>query len=281
VVGCRMNGNGNGMPLARRLGNRAFARLVTLLGDTPVADCASGMRVVRRAALASLEPLPDGLHFTPVMSLRALHEGLTVVEVPIEYAERIGRSKLSVLRDGLQYLRSIIYTALGYNPVRVLGAIGLAGVTLAFLIGVVIAALRLSGVTALGPGGVAAVFTALVAGVGGVSLFGLGATFNYVLSLLHKKPIRMGIFGMPLFAQPLERHFGWMGAAAAAAGSAAAAVALALGAYGWPIARLWLYLVGSALFILVGLQLVVSWVLMGALQEVVERRRRARESVEE
>jgi hypothetical protein len=254
---------------------------VTLLGDTPVADCASGMRVVRREVLPSLEPLPDGLHFTPVMSLRALHEGLTVVEVPIEYAERIGRSKLSVSRDGLQYLRSIVWTALGYNPVRVLGGVGLAGVAVASLIGVVIGALRLGGITTLGPGGVAAVFTALVAGVGGVSLFGLGATFNYVLSLLRKEPVRMGILGRPLFARPLERHFGWMGALAASAGAGLAAAALILGAYGWPIARLWLYLVGSALLLLVGLQLVVSWILMSALREVSERQLRAKNAVVE
>jgi hypothetical protein len=211
------------------------------------------------------------------MSLRALHEGLAVVEVPIEYAERIGSSKLSVLRDGLQYLRSIVWTALGYNPVRVLGAIGLAGVSAALLIGLAIVVARLAGVTTIGPAGVAAVFAALVAGVGGVSLFGLGATFNYLLSLLRKQPIRMGIFGKPSLARRLERHFGWMGAATATLGAGVAAVALGLGAYGWPIARLWLYLVGSALFILVGLQLVVSWVLMSVLREVSERRLRPSE----
>ena len=47
-----------------------------------------------------------------------------MVEVPIPYAERVGRSKLSVVRDGLRYLHSIVWTALGYNPVRVLGGSG-------------------------------------------------------------------------------------------------------------------------------------------------------------
>ena len=50
-----------------------------------------------------------------------------------------------------------------------------------------------------------------------------------------------------------------------------AGVSLVLGVYGWPIDRLWLYLVGSALLILVGVQLLVSWILMETLQEVAAR----------
>jgi hypothetical protein len=273
VVGSRMADQQSGMPLSRRIGNRLFAGLVTLLGNHRVGDSASGMRVVRREALRRLEPLPDGLHFTPIMSLRAMHEGLRLVEVPIPYAERVGDSKLSVVRDGLRYLRSIVWTALGYNPVRVLGGLGLSGVAVAALVGLGLVVARLSGITTLGPLGVAAVFVALVAGVGGVGLFGLGATFNYLLALTRREPIRYGLFGAPLFARPLERHFGWAGLLAGAAGAGLAVGSLGLGFYGWPIDRLWLYLVGSALLILVGVQLVVSWILMQTLQEVAARDR--------
>jgi hypothetical protein len=205
------------------------------------------------------------------MSLRAMHEGLRMVEVPIPYAERVGRSKLSVMRDGSRYLSSIVWTSLSYNPVRVLGGIGLVGVLVSALIGLGLVTARLSGVTVLGAGGVAAVFVALIAGVGGVSLFGLGATFNYLLALHRREPIRYGIFGTPLFARPLERHFGWAGLVLAAGGAALAVASIGLGMSGWPIDRLWLYLVGSALLILVGVQLIVSWVLMQTLADVSAR----------
>jgi glycosyltransferase involved in cell wall biosynthesis len=271
VVGSRMADQASAMPLSRRIGNRAFAGLLTVLGTRRVRDSASGMRVIRRDALRRLEPLPDGLHFTPIMSLRAMHEGLRMVEVPIPYAERIGRSKLSVMRDGSRYLRSIVWTSLSYNPVRVLGGTGLMAVLVSALIGLGLVAARLSGITALGPGGVAAVFIALIAGVCGVSLFGLGATFNYLLALHRRQPIRYGIFGTPLFARPLERHFGWAGLLLAGGGGTLALGSIALGMSGWPIDRLWLYLVGSALLILVGVQLVVSWVLMQTLAEVSVR----------
>jgi hypothetical protein len=44
-----------------------------------------------------------------------------------------------------------------------------------------------------------------------------------------------------------------------------------MGVNGWAMDRLWLYLVGSALLMLVGLQLSISWVLMRTLEELSER----------
>ena len=144
-------------------------------------------------------PLPDGLNLTPVMSTRAVHEGIKMVEVPIPYSERVGRSKLSVIRDGRIFLQSMVWTVLTYNPVRVLGILGLIGTGIAGLIALGLVIARLSGVTSLGPWGVAALFTALVMGVIGISLFALGATFNYLVSLFYETPIRQGLFGKPVF----------------------------------------------------------------------------------
>lgn len=271
VIGSRMAGERSDMPAVRRLGNMIFANLVTLMGSHRVSDSASGMRVIRREILSRLYPLPDGLNFTPIMSLRATHEGLSMVEIPIPYSERVGQSKLSVVRDGMTYLQSIVWTTLSYNPVRVLGIAGIAGVALAGLVGIWLLVNRLSGVTTLGPLDVAAVFAALVGGVVGVSLFNLGATFNYLVSLFQKQPVRKGLFGKPIFDPPLDRQFGWMGIATALVGLVVAIVALTLGVQGWEIGRLWLYLVGSALLILVGFQLIISWLVMRILEELAER----------
>lgn len=271
VIGSRMAGERSQMPPMRRLGNVIFANLVTLLGNNRVNDSASGMRVIRRTALPKLYPLPDGLNFTPIMSLRATHEGLTMTEVPIPYSERVGQSKLSVVRDGLRYVQSIVWTTLSYNPARVLGMFGVAGVALAGLVGVWLVASRLSGVTTLGGWGVAAVFLALVAGVTGVSLFNLGATFNYLVALFRRQPVRVGLFGKPIFDPPLDRQFGWMGLLIGLIGLAVALYSLVLGLNGWDIDRIWLYLVGSALFILVGFQLVISWLVMRILEELAIR----------
>jgi glycosyltransferase involved in cell wall biosynthesis len=275
VIGSRMAGADSEMPLTRFLGNRLFALLVSLLSDQRVRDSASGMRILRREALARLHPLPDGLNFTPIMSVRALHEGLAVSEVPIPYSERVGRSKLSVVRDGLRFAESIVWSVLSYNPARVLGILGLGGVGAAMLMGLALIAVRAGGTTVLGPWGVAGIFAALVSGVAGVSLFNLAVTINYLVALFRRRTVSAGIFGKPLFDPPLDRHFAWMGSALAAAGVVIACVAIGLGVRGWPPERLWLYLVGAALFILVGLQLVISWLVMRVLEELAEREPKA------
>ncbi len=271
VIGSRMSGLASEMPFTRRVGNRVFAQLVTWLSDQRVRDCASGMRVIRREQLERLYPLPNGLNFTPIMSLRAIHEGLALVEVPIPYRERVGSSKLSVVRDGLRYAHSIVWTALSYNPVRVLGMLGVSGIGLAGLLGLGLVLARLMGVTTLGPWGVVGIFVALVAAVGGVSLFSLGATFNYLVAIFRKQPVRMGLFGKPIFDPPLDRHFGWLGLTIGGIGLILATITLVLGVNGWAMERLWLYLVGSGLLMLVGLQLSISWLLMRTLEELSER----------
>ncbi len=117
VLGSRLGPNSQ-MPRLRKLGNRGFALLLGFLCGRPVSDTASGMRVLRRECLDRLGPLPAGLHFTPSMSARALLDGMHVVEVPITYRERIGRSKLRLLADGWRFLRVILSDVLCYRPER-------------------------------------------------------------------------------------------------------------------------------------------------------------------
>ena len=119
VLGSRL-GPDSKMPRVRRVGNRIYAFLLGLLCGRQVTDTASGMRVVRRKALRYLYPLPDGLHFTPCMSARALLNDLRVIEIPMPYEERVGTSKLSVMWDGFRFLRTIFESVLCYRPERLL-----------------------------------------------------------------------------------------------------------------------------------------------------------------
>lgn len=274
VVGSRRSGAESHMPPLRRVGNFIWSNLISLIGNQRVVDPASGMRVIRRSALAKLYPLPDGLHFTPIMSTRSVHEGLRVIELPIPYQERVGRSKLSIVRDGTRFLTTIIWTTLEYNPVRVLGLVGLLALVVALSIGLGLVALRWQGVTQLGPWEIFSLFTALVLSVSGVSLFSLGATFNYLVSLFRKEHVQHGLFGRPLFTPSLDRQFGWLGLLTGGIGASLGAATLSLGLQGWDISRLWFWHVGSALLTLVGLQLALSWVVMRVLEALSEREMR-------
>src|SRR5919109_687346 len=178
VIGSRMAGEESKMPLTRRVGNFFFANLLTLLSRQKVTDSASGMRVFKKEILGQIYPLPDGLNLTPVMSTRAVHEGINIKEVPIPYSERMGRSKLSVIRDGRIFMQSMLWTVMSYNPVRILGLLGLGGLGVSGLVFLWILYVRANGVLTLAPWGVAVFFSSFILAVSGGKLIAFGAGFK-------------------------------------------------------------------------------------------------------
>jgi glycosyltransferase involved in cell wall biosynthesis len=271
VVGSRMAGAESEMPLTRRFGNTLFAGMISLLSRQRITDSASGMRVFRRTALEQLYPLPDGLNFTPIMSIRALHEDVTMAEVPIPYSERVGRSKLSVVRDGARYVQTITWTSLYYNPVRLLGGLALLALGLAGLIALATFLARLMGVTAVGPLGAFALFSH--AGAGGDRRQPLQPGRNLQLpgSALPSPAGQAGAVRQAIFDPPLDRHFWWMGLLGLVVGVGLGLLSLLLAFGGKPTSQLWLHYLLSATAFLIGLQFLVSWILMRVLEELSQR----------
>jgi glycosyltransferase involved in cell wall biosynthesis len=121
AVGSRMHPSSR-MPRVRIVGNWLFRTLVNLIGGTNLTDVASGMRVMKASALKRLAPLPNGMNFTPAMSVRAaLDSRLKMGEIFMPYEERVGRSKLSVIRDGFRFLGIILDTAVTFRPLMFFG----------------------------------------------------------------------------------------------------------------------------------------------------------------
>lgn len=287
VIGSRMAGAASEMPRVRRIGNRAFALLVSLISGKTITDAASGMRILRKEVLPQLYPLPDGLNLTPIMSTRALHEGLVMVEEPIPYHERVGRSKLSVVRDGLRFAQSIVWTALSYNPVRLLGMIGLVAIALAVIIGGGLIIARSYGITSLTPVAAAVLFFGLVLGVSGVSMLSLGLNFDYYVALFRPHPteqqvLRQGVDHLERRSTPagrasavtalrLDRHFGWVGLTALLMGALVGAGAFVAALFDTSVQKLWLYFLASAGMTLIGIQLIVAWVQIQVLAALSKR----------
>jgi glycosyltransferase involved in cell wall biosynthesis len=86
VLGCRMGADSR-MPKVRRLGNTLFAILLGHLARKSVRDTASGMRVVRRASLPKLLPLPRFLFVFPSLlsALRPLEPHLARLPLGAQY----------------------------------------------------------------------------------------------------------------------------------------------------------------------------------------------------
>jgi hypothetical protein len=100
------------------------------------------------------------------------------------------------------------------------------------------------GISELGPWGVFAVFAGLIFAVGGVSAFALGISFNYLVALLHRRPIRQVTLIEKIVGISPERHFTWIGTCLVAGGTAMGI----LSSFGLrrKITRLWFWQLGSA-----------------------------------
>lgn len=269
VIGSRMAGAHSEMPLVRRIGNTIFATMLSLVAGVRISDSASGQRVLRRSILPVIYPLPNTLDFTPAMSTRALHEGLRMVEIPIPYKERSGRSKLHVIRDGLRFTKSIVWTALTYNPVRIFGGLGLLLLLLAGLlilgqsIGIALGMLIGWSFPQL--------FGALVLAVAGVTLYTTGTSFSYLVALFHKRAIRQGLFGRRGNGRRIERHYWWLGLLAMIGGVMTYVAAVAFDLTNPALPHSWFAPVVSAMLVLMGVQLVSAWGLARVLAELSRR----------
>jgi glycosyltransferase involved in cell wall biosynthesis len=269
VIGSRMSGASSEMPLVRRIGNTIFATLLSIVAGVRISDSASGQRVLRREVLPMLYPLPDTLDFTPAMSTRALHENVRMVELPIPYKERSGRSKLSVVHDGLRFFKSIVWTALTYNPVRIFGGVGAALLLLGLLIGGLPLLSHLAGNESDWP--FPRFFGALVLAVAGVTLYTTGTSFSYIVALFHKRPIRQGLLGPRGNGRKIEKHYWWLGLLAILAGVSLYAAAVLFDLTKPSSATSWFAPVASALMVLTGVQLVSAWGLARLLAELSVR----------
>ncbi len=139
------------------------------------------------------------------------------------------------------------------------------------LIALTLVIARLQGQTELLPAQVALLFTGVVTAFAGMSLFSLGITFNYLISLFYRRPIRQGLFGRPLLKTPLDRHFWWLGLLCCLVGVVAGGVSAFLGVRGMEVGRLWFYWLNSAMMLLIGLQLIIYWIILRVLDELSDR----------
>jgi len=112
VIGSRFLRKGRvNITFMRRIGNRGFSLLVSALTGVKVTDASSGLRVFRRKIIPFVETKANRLDYEVEMTTLAAKK-LRVIEIPIDYAERKGRSHLDIVRDGIRFLIAILRASL-------------------------------------------------------------------------------------------------------------------------------------------------------------------------
>jgi len=120
AVGARTGANVR-MSRLRALPKVFLRRHASWIAGREIPDINSGLRVFRKdVALEFLRILPDAFSFTTTITLAMLTNGYRVRFLPIDYHERIGRSKIQPIRDTLRFVTLIIRTGMYFAPLRVL-----------------------------------------------------------------------------------------------------------------------------------------------------------------
>lgn len=125
VLGSRFKGRIEKMPLIKKLGNKAFSKVISQITRTNVSDAQSGFRAFTREVAEAI-PIISGHTYTQEQVIRVIKNKFRMAEVPVYFAERKGKSRL--IRNPFEYAIkawiNILRIYRDYEPVRFFGITG-------------------------------------------------------------------------------------------------------------------------------------------------------------
>ncbi len=120
VLGSRLRGEGKkNIPLLNRIGNVLLSLLISFFGCEEIKDGQTGFRAFRKDIFQDIHVDAKGLEYETKMTAKAALLGYRVKEVPIEYRERVGLSKLRPIRDGYRMLKALLSIFIVETPILV------------------------------------------------------------------------------------------------------------------------------------------------------------------
>jgi glycosyltransferase involved in cell wall biosynthesis len=136
VLGNRQIDKLTHMSFSRKIGNKIATFVTNKLSGLNISDSQTGFRAFSRRAALMLSVLSD-YTYTQETLIQAAYKKLRIVEVPIEFRERKGKSRLvsSLLSYAKRSGLTILLTYLNYKPLKTFSIIGLAIVTIGLLLG--------------------------------------------------------------------------------------------------------------------------------------------------
>lgn len=115
VLGRRAYLQKDAMPfLNRYIGNPLLSWTLRFLFGSGIRDAHTGFRIIKREKLENLELKTTGMEFASEMIIKAIENDLKIIEVPIHYHPRKGKTKMRRLPDGWRHLRFMLL----YHPFK-------------------------------------------------------------------------------------------------------------------------------------------------------------------
>lgn len=136
VLGSRFMGTIEEMPLIKKLGNRAFSRVVSRISGIKISDAQTGFRAFRREVAEEIS-VNSNFTYTQEQIIKAVEHKFRVIEVPIYFAKRSsGTSRLMAnpldyaIKAGVNLLR--IYR--DFAPLKFFGIFGCSLIFVGFMV---------------------------------------------------------------------------------------------------------------------------------------------------
>lgn len=118
VVGSRTGDNVDYSPI-RKIPKFFLRRYCQWITGRHIPDMNSGLRLFRKdVAERFLHVLPNSFSFTTTITMAMLSNDYVVHFEPIDYARRIGKSKIKPIRDTLRFIQLILRTGMYFAPMR-------------------------------------------------------------------------------------------------------------------------------------------------------------------
>lgn len=118
VVGARQKGSQ--ASVGRGLANGLYNRLASWMTGHRVEDLTSGFRAVRADNFREfLYLLPNGFSYPTTSTMAFFRAGYSVAYVPIHAAQRVGKSHIRLLHDGMRFLLIIFKIGTLYSPLKI------------------------------------------------------------------------------------------------------------------------------------------------------------------
>jgi glycosyltransferase involved in cell wall biosynthesis len=120
--------------LARRLANGFYNRLSSWVVGHKVDDLTSGFRAFRRKKfLRFLTLLPNGFSYPTTSTMAFFRAGYSVSYVPIRASKRVGKSHISLYKDGIRFLVIIFKIGTLFAPLKIFAPVSLGFIGLGLL----------------------------------------------------------------------------------------------------------------------------------------------------
>jgi len=112
--------SGSHASVGRLFANGIYNGIASVLTGRSIPDLTSGFRVARtRLFKQFLYLLPNGFSYPTTITMAFLRSGYPICFEPIKAAERIGKSHIRPIRDGVRFMVIIFKIATLYSPLKI------------------------------------------------------------------------------------------------------------------------------------------------------------------